>query len=125
MKKLKRVLLVIVSLIIVEFVLIGCVVSGIIVPGGTANFNNQTAGIVQENNNKESVAEEQKESFDVKQESEVVFSVLNIKLSGEYLEVYNKATKNLTNSTSDKNKKLVALIGLQILHMKMNFIFIV
>ena len=118
MKKLKRVLLVIVSLIIVEFVLIGCVVSGIIVPGGTVNFNNQTAGIIQENNNKESVAEEQKESFDVKQESEVVFSVLNIKLSGEYLEVYNKATKNLTNSTSDKNKKLVALIGLQILQAK-------
>lgn len=119
MKKLKRVLLVIVSLIVVEFVLIGCVVSGLIVPGGNASSQSQTAGVVQENNNsKDSKAEEQKESLEIKQETEIVSSVLSIKLSDAYLNVYKEATKNLTNSVSDKNKKLVALIGLQILQSK-------
>ena len=118
MKKLKRVLLVIVSLIVVEFVLIGCVVSGLIVPGGSVDLNNQTAGLVQENNIKDSKAEEQKESLEIKQEVEVVSTVLNIKLAGAYLEVYNEATKNLTDSVSDRNRKLVAMVGLQILQSK-------
>lgn len=117
MKKLKRVLLVIVSLIVVEFVLIGCVVSGLIVPGGNASSQSQTAGAVQDSNVKDS-SEKQKESFEVIKETEIVSSVLSIKLSGAYLNVYNEATKNLTDSVADKNKKLVALVGLQILQSK-------
>ncbi len=119
MKILKRVLLVIVSLIVVEFVLIGCIVSGLIVPGGKPNFlNNQTAGIVQDNTVKDSVNEEQDESFENKNLTQVISTPLSITLSGKYLEAYNNATKKLTNSASDKNRKLVAMIGLQILQSK-------
>ena len=148
MKKLKNVLMVIVSLIIVEFVFMGCVVSGLIVLPGRADssYNQEIEYNQKDANIKDYIIGEQRESFEdkntaenidviedktdveskaevedkveVEGKAEVVSTPLTIKLSGSYLQTYNNATKNLTNSAADKNRKLVAMIGLQILQSK-------
>lgn len=113
MRKLKRVLLVIVSLIVVEFIVIGCIIGGVIVPGGKPSGQNDE--IVQDDSSNNDANSGSSESGEA---TITVSSPLNITLSGTYLDAYNKATKNLSNSTSDKNKRLVAMIGLQILQSK-------
>ncbi len=129
MRKLKCILNVLIALILVEFVALGLVLSGIISPASKQTlYAEQTAGVNQkidysfddenqEENEKTDEAEKSSEQIE-QNNQEIVSSVLNIKLTGTYLDAYNKATKNLTDSSSDRNKKLVALVGLQILQAK-------
>lgn len=113
MKSIKRILLGIVSLIVVCFVFIKYVYVPFVIPGENASVeNSQNTGIVYES---ESSVEEDKETFDDSDKEQIISTPLNIELSGRYLESYNEATKNLTESESDRNKRLVAMIGLQIL----------
>ena len=70
------------------------------------------------NNVEEEIKEIVKESISAESKNIEPKTPLNIKLKDQYLDAYSKATKNLLNSESDVEKKLVVKIGLQILQSK-------
>lgn len=100
MKKVKTYLLGVVLLIVFGFTFIKYTDSQFLIKQGFADL--------QSDQNTETV-------YKCKEVEYTVSTPLNIELSGRYLESYRIATKNLSNSDSDRNKKLVAMIGLQIL----------
>ena len=135
MRKIKNLFCILTVILVIEFALVLCTMSGIIKPlnysdinasnsttteqstssggsnTGSGSTNNQTPSYSQTPASPEQGGSSNTSSNDVE-------SVLNIKLTGSYLDAYNNATKYLSDSTSDRNKKLVVKIGLQILQSK-------
>lgn len=130
MEKLKTFMGILACFLVIEFVLIASVMLGFIQPvsltdldlwsktqteseskssGGTSSSGGgSSSSTTKSDNNVVSVTGSISD----------VSSVLNITLKGDYLTAYNNAVKGLSNSTSDRNKKMVAKIGLQILQSK-------
>lgn len=137
MRKIKNLFCILTAILVIEFSLVLCTISGIIKPfnySGSDASNSTTTEQSTSNggSNKGSGSTESKtpnyeqtpvtpapeKGGSSNTSSNDVESVLNIKLTGSYLDAYNNATKNLSNSTSDRNKRLVTKIGLQILQAK-------
>lgn len=120
MKKFFKVL---VCIIAIEIIAACCILMGKDVPiqiGGGIQTSAPATGQT-EKEKSSSVAKNEapsssgKESLPKAEEVADVESVLTIKLSGVYLETYNKSIAGLSNSVADKNRKMIAKIGLQIL----------
>lgn len=124
MKKFFKVL---VCIIAIEIIAACCILMGQDIPievnlGGSQNATPatvQTESSIEFGTGYESLphTNNQEEPKNAEQVADVE-SVLNITLSGTYLETYQKATKGLSNSTVDRNRKMIAKIGLQILQSK-------
>ena len=119
-----------ICVITIEFIAIGCVLAGQEKFGTGQNSSAQsqsttpaieqveTSGTFGGQTETPAKQPEQKPVEPAKPVSQDIDTALNIKLTGSYLDTYNKAVAGLTNSTADRNKKLIAKIGLQILQSK-------
>ncbi len=130
MRKIKNLFCILTCILVVEFALVLCTISGIIKPFNYSD-SDSSSGVTTEQkvddkksdsgsgygSNSSGTNELEKEPVKP-QISTDIETPLNIVLSGNYLSVYKNATKNLSNSTSDRNRKLVVKIGLQILQSK-------
>lgn len=135
MRKIKNLFCILTCILAVELALVLCTISGIIKPFNYSSSNSSSTTTEQTFNDKDNGAG----GYDSTnsggsnssggdtgvsvepskpQVASDIASPLNIVLSGNYLSAYNSATKNLSNSTSDRNRKLVVKIGLQILQSK-------
>ena len=113
-----------VCIIAIEIIAACCILMGRDVPVQLANFGQISTSSTEqktESGKSSTVVTETlpsssgKESAPKAEEVADFESVLNVQLSGTYLETYKKATAGLSDSIGDKNRKLVAKIGLQIL----------
>ena len=139
MRKIKNLFCILTCILTVELALVLCTISGIIKPFNYSDSNSSSGTTTEQklNNDKganyggsgsggssSSGSGGSSTNTDVQPKPSVpavsndIASPLNIVLTGNYLTSYNNATKNLSNSTSDRNKKLVVKIGLQILQSK-------
>lgn len=138
MRKIKNLFCILACILVVEFALVLCTISGIIKPFNYSDSNSSSGTTTEQNlNNKSDTSyggsgsnssgtggssnsgstESGKQPSNL-EVSTAVETPLNIVLTGNYLSAYNSAIKYLSNSTSDRNRKLVVKIGLQILQSK-------
>lgn len=132
MEKLKTFMGILACFLVIEFVLIGSVMLGFIQPISLTDLDlwsktqtesetkssggsSSSSGASSSGGSSSTATKSENNVISVSGSTGDVSSVLNITLKGEYLTAYNNAVKGLSDSTSDRNKKMVAKIGLQIL----------